>query len=109
MTAERSSNTIVCVLEIPETSLRLPIARDVVLRDGSTVHVRAIDGSDEQRMCEFLRDLSPDSRAFRFLSLGVDVARAARQAVDVDGARRVGLLATGPGVGRSAPRRPCAG
>ena len=39
---------------------------DVVLRDGSTVRVRAVRTADESRLLEFLRDLSPSSRTLRF-------------------------------------------
>ena len=39
---------------------------DVVLRDGSTVRVRAVRTADESPLLEFLRDLSPPSRTLRF-------------------------------------------
>ena len=71
--------------------------RDVVLRDGSTLHVRPLEPTDEDALLDFFRALSPDSRAFRFLSLGVDLRSAARHAALVDGRDRVGLVALGPG------------
>ncbi|HEY7480515.1 MAG TPA: GNAT family N-acetyltransferase [Gemmatimonadales bacterium] len=39
---------------------------DVVLRDGSTVRVRAVRPGDELPLFAFLRDLSPPSRSLRF-------------------------------------------
>ncbi|HXY72267.1 MAG TPA: GNAT family N-acetyltransferase [Actinomycetota bacterium] len=67
---------------------------DVVLRDGSTVHIRPATAQDEPDMLGFLRDLSPDSRAFRFFSASVDVEREARHSVDVDYRDRYALVAT---------------
>ena len=69
---------------------------DVVLRDGSTLHVRPLGPEDEDALQDFFGTLSPDSRAFRFLSLGVNLQAAAQQASDVDGRDRVGLVALGP-------------
>jgi acetate---CoA ligase (ADP-forming) len=73
-----------------------PASHDVVLRDGTTVHVRAIETGDEAALLSFLEHLSPDSRAFRFMSLGVDLRSVARHSLDADGSGRVGLVATGP-------------
>jgi acyl-CoA synthetase (NDP forming)/RimJ/RimL family protein N-acetyltransferase len=70
-------------------------ASDVVLRDGTTLHVRPLEPGDETALLEFLEALSPDSRAFRFMSLGVDLRKVARSAVDTDGAGRFGLVAVG--------------
>jgi len=67
---------------------------DVVLRDGSTVHVRPATTGDRDDMVEFLRDLSTDSRAFRFFSASVDVEREALHSVDVDYRDRYALVAT---------------
>jgi len=67
---------------------------DVVLRDGSTVHVRPATKGDERDMLGFLRALSPDSRALRFFSASVDVEREARHSVDVDYRDRYALIAT---------------
>ena len=68
---------------------------DVVLRDGTTLHVRPVEADDETALLEFLEALSPDSRAFRFMSLGVDLRKAASNAVEADGAARFGLVAVG--------------
>jgi acyl-CoA synthetase (NDP forming)/RimJ/RimL family protein N-acetyltransferase len=68
-------------------------ASDVVLRDGTTVHVRPLEAGDETALLEFLEALSPDSRAFRFMSLGVDLRNVARRSVDTNVAGRYGLIA----------------
>ncbi len=39
---------------------------DVVLRDGSTVHVRPIRQDDEERLLAFFQSLSVQSRRLRF-------------------------------------------
>jgi GNAT superfamily N-acetyltransferase len=39
---------------------------DVVLRDGSTVHLRSARADDRDAVHEFYRQLSPESRYFRF-------------------------------------------
>jgi acetyl coenzyme A synthetase (ADP forming)-like protein len=62
---------------------------DVVLRDGSTVHLRPVVPGDADGLAAFLRALSDDARWFRFLSAGVDPGRAAHELVG----RGTGLLA----------------
>ncbi len=42
---------------------------EVVLRDGSTVHVRPVRSDDEAGVREFVQGISPDSIAFRFFGL----------------------------------------
>ena len=44
-------------------------------------------------MHRFLEELNPESRMFRFFSLGTDLRAAARSMVDVDYTRRYGLVA----------------
>jgi acetate---CoA ligase (ADP-forming) len=66
-----------------------PAGTDVVLRDGSTLHLRPIVASDVDGVAGFLRGLSQEARWFRFLGFGVDVDRAADQMV----ALGTGLLA----------------
>jgi acetate---CoA ligase (ADP-forming) len=68
---------------------------DVVLRDGSTVHLRPVVAADETALCEFLGALSADSRWLRFFSGGANVAMAAHAAAEVDYRDRYGLVATG--------------
>ncbi|HEX2467587.1 MAG TPA: GNAT family N-acetyltransferase [Solirubrobacterales bacterium] len=70
---------------------------DVVLRDGSTAHVRPIRASDREALHAFYEALSPDSRAFRFFSGAVDLDEIAATAVDVDYNDRYGLVATSGG------------
>jgi acetyl coenzyme A synthetase (ADP forming)-like protein len=69
---------------------------DVVLKDGSTIHVRPLKPEDGGRLLELLRSLSAESRAFRFFGTTSDSALAAYagRAVEVDYARRFGLIAT---------------
>lgn len=71
-------------------------SHEVVLRDGTTVHVRPVEVGDEPALLAFLEALSPDSRAFRFMSLGVNLRAAARHSAHENGRGRFGLVATGP-------------
>jgi acetyl coenzyme A synthetase (ADP forming)-like protein len=62
---------------------------EIVLRDGSTAHVRAIDPQDAGLLSDLLGRLSPEALWLRFMGFGVDVDRMA-QRLAADG---VGLLA----------------
>ncbi len=73
---------------------------DVVLRDGSTIHVRPVRASDADGLLAFLEALSPRSRWFRFFSAGGDLRKAAAWAADVDYDGRLGLVATAGEAGR---------
>jgi hypothetical protein len=53
---------------------------DIVLRDGSTVHVRPSTSEDVGRLRAFLESLSEESRWFRFFSAAVNLDVAARSA-----------------------------
>jgi acetyl coenzyme A synthetase (ADP forming)-like protein len=66
---------------------------EVVLRDGSTVHVRPVGAEDEEAIHEFLESLHQESRMFRFFSIATDLRAVARSMVDVDYSRRYGLVA----------------
>lgn len=68
---------------------------DVVLRDGTTVHIRLVSPEDADRLLTFFRSLSPESRALRFFSATTDVflRGEARREADVDHGRTFGLLA----------------
>ncbi len=66
---------------------------DVVLHDGSTVHLRPVRAEDEEGLRGFLAGLGAESRAFRFFSGAVDLERAARAFADVDYRDRYGLVA----------------
>ncbi len=62
---------------------------DVVLRDGSTVHVRQTGPGDVDGVAAFLRGLSPEAWWFRFLGSGPQADHAARALVE----RGTGLVA----------------
>jgi acetyl coenzyme A synthetase (ADP forming)-like protein len=66
---------------------------DVVLRDGSTVHLRPVRPEDGELLRGFFAGLDPDSQAFRFFSGAVDTQRAARLMTSVDYGSRYGLIA----------------
>jgi len=53
---------------------------EIVLRDGSTLHVRPSTPEDVPRLQAFLASLSDESRWFRFFSGGVNLDAAARSA-----------------------------
>jgi RimJ/RimL family protein N-acetyltransferase len=73
---------------------------DVVLRDGSTVHVCPAKPSDAPAVRRLLEGLSDRSRWLRFFSAAPDLAQAVRWATDVDDGHRHGLVATAAGDGR---------
>jgi acetyl coenzyme A synthetase (ADP forming)-like protein len=58
---------------------------DIVLRDGTTVHVRQATPEDQPRLRAFLASLSQQSRWFRYFSAGVNLDRAARSAAAPEG------------------------
>jgi acetyl coenzyme A synthetase (ADP forming)-like protein len=66
---------------------------DVVLRDGSTIHLRPVRREDEPAVLAFYGGLSDEARYLRFFSKTVDFAGAARRTVDVDYERRFALVA----------------
>ncbi|HKP98699.1 MAG TPA: GNAT family N-acetyltransferase [Actinomycetes bacterium] len=72
---------------------------DVVLRDGSTVHVRPARPDDAPAMEQLLRGLSDRSRWLRFFSGFPNLERAVRWATEVDYEHRYGLVATAGGDG----------
>jgi acetate---CoA ligase (ADP-forming) len=67
---------------------------DVVLRDGSTLHVRPVRPQDEAGLLAFYSTLSDDARLMRFFSPLSDTAlvQQVRRDVAVDHVRRVGLV-----------------
>lgn len=85
----------------PQTDVNYPGAReaDVVLRDGSTVHVRPIRADDRAGIKAFLETLSPDSLVFRFFGTP-DLTWVTNWSLDVDYADRFGLV-----VETGSPRR----
>jgi acetyl coenzyme A synthetase (ADP forming)-like protein len=82
-------------MNIPAAALPYPLDReaDVVLRDGSTVHVRPVRATDEQAIQGFLReDVSRESIGFRFFG-AANLEWVTRWSLDVDYADRFGLVA----------------
>jgi RimJ/RimL family protein N-acetyltransferase len=67
---------------------------DVVLRDGSIIHMCPAKPADAPAVTLLLRGLSDRSRWLRFFSACPDLARAARWATEVDRDHRYGLVAT---------------
>ena len=74
--------------------------RNVVLRDGSIVHVSPAKPADVPAVRLLLNGLSDRSRWLRFFSAAPNLAKAARWATEVDNGRRYGLVATTEGDGR---------
>ncbi len=66
---------------------------DVVLRDGSTVHIRAARPDDLEALEDYFIGLSDESRRLRFSSLVVDVGVQAQNAVQIDYVDHLTLLA----------------
>jgi acetate---CoA ligase (ADP-forming) len=67
---------------------------DVVLHDGSTVHIRVMRPSDEAGLYELLTSLSPESRWLRFYCEQSSAALAAEAHRELDLAHAFGLIAT---------------
>jgi acetyl coenzyme A synthetase (ADP forming)-like protein len=67
---------------------------DIVLRDGSTLHVRPIRASDKEKIMRFFESLSEQSRWLRFFSGAVNLERTTEWATKVDYRSRFGLVAT---------------
>jgi acetate---CoA ligase (ADP-forming) len=67
---------------------------DVVLRDGSTIHLRPVRAGDEASLRDFYANLSAESRVFRFFSGGVNLDMVVNRMMDVDYRGRYGLVAT---------------
>lgn len=65
---------------------------DVVLRDGSTVHVRPVRADDQPQIREFLEALSPESIGFRFFG-APSLTWVAKWSIDVDYEDRFALVA----------------
>jgi acetate---CoA ligase (ADP-forming) len=66
---------------------------DVVLRDGSTVHLRPVRPDDEGRLLDFFRGLDLRSQSLRFFSGAPDLEGSARLMANVDYRTTYGLVA----------------
>ena len=73
---------------------------DVVLRDGSTVHVRPARRTDAPEVERLLKGLSDRSRWLRFFSGYPNLGKAVQWATEVDYERRYGLVAISGADGR---------
>ena len=70
-------------------------AVDALLRDGGSIHVRAIRPDDKERLVEHFRSLSPHSVYFRFFGTKKQLSKAElAQYTELDFDERVGLVAT---------------
>jgi acetyl coenzyme A synthetase (ADP forming)-like protein len=67
---------------------------DVVLRDGTTAHVRTPRPGDAPGVRRMLQGLSEESRYLRFFSTAVDLSRAVAWATKVDHEHSDGLVVT---------------
>jgi succinyl-CoA synthetase alpha subunit/GNAT superfamily N-acetyltransferase len=86
----------VTTLPARPTPLTIPDS-EIVLRDGSTAHVRSIGPQDVDLLSDLLGRLSPEALWLRFMGFGVDVRRMAER-LTADG---VGLLALTGGTDRA--------
>ena len=66
---------------------------DVVLRDGSTVHIRPARPDDLDALEDYFVDLSEESRRLRFAGVSVDIVAQAGNAVRIDYVDHLTLLA----------------
>ena len=66
---------------------------DVVLRDGSTVHIRVMSHADEAGLCALLTSLSEESRWLRFYCLQNSAGLAAEAHREANLAQSFGLIA----------------
>ena len=66
---------------------------DVVLRDGSTVHIRVMRASDEAGLCALLMSLSEESRWLRFYCLQNSAGLAAEAHREANLDQAFGLMA----------------
>src|SRR6478672_5528582 len=90
-TSNKTNQTYSCAIGFPHRN------GDVVLRDGSTVRIRAMQPSDDQALLALFESLSEESLWLRFLSLakGSALAAEARRETNLD--RTFGLIAlSGP-------------
>lgn len=75
-------------------SAAAPREGNVVLRDGSTVHIRVMRPADEDGLCALLNSLSEESRWLRFYCLQNRAALAAEAHREVNLERAFGLIAS---------------
>ena len=76
------------------TTTHSPRDIDVVLRDGSSVRVRAAQTADEPAVLTFLNGLSEGSRSLRFRDMAVDLSAVAHHLAGGAGCADCSLIAT---------------
>lgn len=83
-------------------SLRPPPdpATNITLRDGALVQLRPVRASDAAAVCCLFQQLSPTSKRLRFFSACPDLHQAIGWATEVDGDRRLGLVAVAADTGQ---------
>jgi hypothetical protein len=96
----------------PVVSIVAPRAcdADVVLRDGSTAHVRPVRAGDEDAVRSLYASLSERSRYLRFFSVAPSLNTVVAWATATSDHRRFGLVVTAGGDGQvvaHGARRPC--
>ncbi|MGH2679877.1 MAG: GNAT family N-acetyltransferase [Actinomycetota bacterium] len=67
--------------------------KDVVLRDGRTVHLRPARAADQRLVENYLIGLSDETRRLRFWTASIDVTDVATKAVHIDDSDHLTLLA----------------
>ena len=92
MAHEGRDATLTVVSSAPDVAV-YPAEReaDIVLRDGSTAHVRPVRPTDREAMHAFLSGVSEDAIWFRFFSMA-NIDWATNWSVDVDYRDRFGLV-----------------
>ena len=75
------------------------LAKELQLRNGLAVSVRAVTGDDEPAIFAFLAGLSVDSRRLRFFAAAVDLHAEAHRGAAGDDSDHHGLVALAPGGG----------
>jgi acetate---CoA ligase (ADP-forming) len=77
-----------------DTTYPAHLATDVVLRDGSTLHIRPATAGDFELVEDYVIGLSEETRRLRFWTPSIDVTEHARRTVDVDFVNHLTLIAT---------------
>jgi acetyl coenzyme A synthetase (ADP forming)-like protein len=79
--------------QLPYTSYPAGEAVDVAVRDGSSIHIRPVQGTDLDAMRAFFEGLSGDAICFRFFGQA-NIEWATKWSVEFDDATRYALVAT---------------
>src|SRR6516165_8511615 len=71
----------------------VPLAEDVILRDGSTLRLRPAEPGDAEAVVAFFERLSPESRYLRFQGAGAVTLQTVQNFVSGDYPETLSLLA----------------